>query len=85
VQSAIDRGRQLLGVGREADGLRLNRGIDRDALVVRRAPLWCATAKSLATIAQIGALVRGGMLEALLAGELEIRVVDPALARLFIG
>jgi hypothetical protein len=40
----------------------------------------------LAPMAQIGALMREAMLEELLAGEvLEIGVVDPALAHLFIG
>ena len=37
-------------------------------------------------MAQVGAFVRERMLEELLAGEvLEVRVVDPALAYLFIG
>src|SRR5262245_29087627 len=43
-------------------------------------------AEALPPMAQVGAFVRERMLEELLAGEvLEVRVVDPALAYLFIG
>lgn len=43
-------------------------------------------AEPLAPMAQAGALVREGVLEKLLAGEvLEIRVIDPALANAFVG
>src|SRR5215218_644330 len=45
-----------------------------------------SVAEPLAPMAQVRALVREGVLEKLLAGEeLEIRVVDPALAHTFIG
>jgi hypothetical protein len=66
--------------------------------LLRKAPAPCATphalgqqqlqllAEPLAPVAQIRALVREGVLEELLAGEvLEIRVVDPALAHSLVG
>jgi hypothetical protein len=70
--------------------------VTRARSLVRSAPLWCATrrlsasnsssllAQPLPPVAEIGALVREGVLEELLAGEvLEVRIVDPALAHAF--
>ena len=43
-------------------------------------------AQPLPPVAEVGALVREGVLEELLAGEvLEVRIVDPALADAFVG
>ena len=43
-------------------------------------------AQAPAPVAEVGALVREGVLEALFAGEvLEVRIVDPALADTFVG
>src|SRR5215475_15041958 len=96
----LDRRMQQLGVGREGDGLGLHRGVDRDPLEVvgpQRAGLMRNSlalgqqklelvAKALPPMAQVGAFVREHMLEELLAGEvLEVWVVDPALAYLFVG
>jgi hypothetical protein len=65
--------------------------------LLRKAPAPCATgrlstssrelvAEPLAPAAQIAPLVREGMLEEFLAGEvLEIRVMDPALADALVG
>ena len=79
----LDRGVQQLGVGREADGLGLHRGVDRDPLEVlgaQRAGLvrdpqalgqqqLQLVAEPLPPMAEVGALVREGVLEELLAGE----------------
>jgi len=96
----LDRRVQQLGIGREADGLRLHGGIDRDPLEVlaaQRAGLvrhpqafgqqqLQLVAKPLAPVAQVRALVRERVPKKLFAGEvLEIRVVDPALADPLIG
>ena len=95
-----DRGMQELGIGRKGDGLRLHRGVDGDSLEVFAAQgagtvrhpqalgqqQLQLVAEPLAPVAQIAALVREGMLEELLAGEiLEIRVMDPALAYTLVG
>ena len=96
----LDRRMQQLGIGRKGDGLRLHCGVDRDPLKVVAAqgagavrhpqalgqqPLQLV-AEPLAPVAQIAPLVREGMLEELLAGEvLEIRVMDPALAHPLVG
>jgi hypothetical protein len=95
-----DRRMQELGVGREGDRLRLDGGVHSDALEVLRAQRarvmrhaqalgqkqFELVAEPLAPVAQVRALMREGVLEKLLAGEvLEIRVVDPALADLFVG
>jgi hypothetical protein len=99
VQSS-DRRMQQLGIGWEGDRLRLHCGVDRDPLEVVAAQGTGAVrypqalgqqqlqlvAKPLAPMAQVRALVREDMLEKLLAGEeLEIRVVDPALAHPLVG
>ena len=91
---------QQLGIGRKGDGLRLHRGVDRDPLEVLAAQCTGLVrhpqalgqqqlqlvAEPLAPMAQVRALVREGMLKELFAGEeLEIRVVDPALAHPLIG
>ena len=91
---------QQLGIGRKGDGLRLHRGVDRDPLEVLAAQRAGAVrhpqalgqqqlqpvAEPLAPMAQVRALVREGVLEKLFAGEeLEIRVVDPALAHPLVG
>ena len=96
----LDRRMQQLGIGRKGGGLWLHRGIDRDPLEVlaaQRAGLvrhpqalgqqqLQLVAKPLAPMAQVRALVREGVLEKLFTGEeLEIRVVDPALAHPLIG
>ena len=90
---------QQLGVGREAHRLRLHRGVDRDPLEVlgaQRTRLMREAqalgeqkgklvAEPLAPVRQVRALMREGVLEELLPGEvLEIGVVDPALAHLFV-
>ena len=95
-----DRRMQELGVGRERDRLRLHGRVRGDALEVLRAERARVmrhaqalgqkqielVAEPLAPVAQVRALVRECMLEKLLPGEvLEIRVVDPALADLFVG
>jgi hypothetical protein len=96
---APDGGVQQLGVGWEADVLRLHRGVDRDSLKVM-APQRAAGMRHPQTLgqkqlqsvneplppmAQVGALVRELMLEELLPGEeLKVRVIDPALAHAFI-
>src|SRR4029453_4096415 len=96
----LDRGMQQLGVGRKRDGLGLHGGVDRDPLEGPRAqraglvrdpqalgqqklePL----AEALPPMAQVEALVREGVLEELLAGEvLEIGVIDPTLTHLLVG
>src|SRR2546429_3461672 len=72
--------------------------VTRAKSFVRSAPLSCATRKlsarrsssllpkALAPMAQVRALVRKLVLEELLSSEvLEIRVIDPALARTFVG
>ena len=78
-----DRRVQQPGVGREADRLRLHRGVDRDPLEVLRAqrPALMGdpqalgqeklqfVAEPLAPMAQVRALVREGMLEELFPGE----------------
>ena len=96
----LDRRVQQLGVGREGDVLGLHRGVDRDPRQVpgpQRAALVRhpqalgqqqveLVAQPLAPMAEVGALVREGVLEELLAGEvLEVRVVDPALADALVG
>jgi hypothetical protein len=97
---APDRGVQQFGVGREADVLGLHRGINRDPLKVlaaQRPALVCHpqalrqqqfqfVTEPLAPMAQVGALVRELMLEELFPSkELEIGVIDPALAHAFVG
>jgi hypothetical protein len=98
VQS-LDRRVQQLGVGWEADGLGLHRGVDRDPLKVpgpqrstfvgdpqalSQQPLQLV-AQPLAPVAQIRALMRKLVLEELLAGEvLEIRIMNPALTDAFV-
>jgi hypothetical protein len=91
---------QKLGVGREGDGLGLHRGIDRDPLKVlapqrparMRHPQALGqqqlqpVAEPFPPMAQVRAFMRELMLEKLLAGEeLEIGVIDPALAHGFVG
>src|SRR5437762_10852012 len=86
--------------GREGDVLGLHGGIDRDprqilrpqrpALVRHPQALgeekFQLVAEALAPMAQVRALVRKLVLEELLSSEvLEIRVIDPALARTFVG
>lgn len=75
-----DRRMQQLGVGREGDGLRLHRGVDRDPFEVVAAQGAGAVrhpqalgqqqlqllAEPLAPVAQVRALVREGVLEELL-------------------
>ncbi len=95
----LDRRMQELGVGRKRNGLGLHRGVHGDASKVvglQRADLvrnpqtlgqqqLQLVAEPVAPMAQVRALVREDMLEELRAGEvLEIGVVDPALAHLFI-
>ena len=90
----LDRRVQQLGVGREGDVLGLHRGVDRDPRQVAGAQRAGAVrhpqalgqqqiqlvAEPLPPVAQVRALVREGVLEELLAGEvLEVRIVDPAL------
>src|SRR5579863_2625883 len=94
-----DRGMQELGIGRKADGLWLHRGVDGDPLEILAAQCaglmrhpqalgqqqLQLVAEPLAPMAQVRTLVRESVLEELFAGEeLEIRVVDPALACPFI-
>jgi hypothetical protein len=96
----LDRGVEKLGVGREGDVLGLHRGVDRDPRQVaglQRAAGVCHpqalgqkqfqfVAEPLPPVAQVGALVREGMLEELFPGEvLEIRIIDPAFAHAFVG
>ena len=91
---------QQLGIGREGDGLGLYGGVHRDALEVagaQRTGLVRHTQalgqqqlqlapEALPSMAQVGALVREGVLEELLAGEvLEIGVIDPTLTHLLVG
>ncbi len=91
---------QELGVGREGDGLGLHGGVDRDAgQVVAAQRAGCmrdpqalgqqklqSLAEPGAPMAQVGTLVRENVLEELFPGEeLEIGVVDPALAHRFVG
>src|SRR5256886_5875320 len=98
--SPLDRGVQKLRIGREGDVLGLHGGIDRDprqilrpqrpALVRHPQALgeekFQRVAEALAPMAQVRALVRKLVLEELLSSEvLEIRVIDPALARTFVG
>src|SRR5437762_7949662 len=86
--------------GREGDVLGLHGGIDRDprqilrpqrpALVRHPQALgeekFQLVAEALAPMAQVRALVRKLVLEELLSSKvLEIRVIDPALARTFVG
>ena len=95
-----DRRVQQSGVGWEADRLGLHGGVDRDPLEVLRAQRPTVMgdpqalgqkkleliAEALAPMAQVRTLVRKGMLEELFPGEvLEIRIIDPAIAHLFIG
>ena len=99
VQS-LDRRVQQLGIGRERDGLGLNRGVDRDPLEIsgpQRTALVSnpqafgqqqlkLVAQPLAPMAQVRAFVRELVLEELLPGEvLKIRVMDPALADALVG
>ena len=97
---ALDRRMQQLGVGRQGDVLGLHRGVDRNprqvpgpqrpglmrhAQALGQEQLQLAS-KPLAPMAQVRALVREVVLEELFAGEeLEIRVIDPALAHAFVG
>lgn len=91
---------QELGIGRKADGLRLHRGVDRDPLEVLAAQRtglvrhpqalgqqqFQLVAEPLAPMAQVRTLVGEDVLEELFAGEeLEIGVVDSALAHALIG
>jgi hypothetical protein len=63
---------------RRANAVRHPQALDQQPLQL--------VAEPLAPAAQIAALVREGMLEELLAGEvLEIRVMDPALAHSLVG
>ena len=86
-----------LGIGREADVFGLHRGVDRDPLEVLAAQCPAGmrhpqalgqqqlqfAAEPLTPMAQVGALMRELVLEKLFPGEeLEIGIVDPALARL---
>jgi hypothetical protein len=95
----LDRRMQELGVGRERNGLGLHRGVHGDASKIVgpqcaglvRNPQTLGqqqlqlVAEPVAPMAQVRALVREDMLEELRPGEvLEIGVVDPALAHLFI-
>ena len=95
----LDGGVDQLGIGRERDVLGLHCGVDGDArqlpgaqrATVVRHPQRLGQqqleliAQALAPVAQPRALVRELVLEELLAGkELEVRVVDPALADLLI-
>ena len=97
---APDRRMQQLGVGREADGLGLHRGIHRHPLKLARAQRaglmrhpqalgqqpFQPVAETLPPMAEVAPLVREPMLEELFAGKiLEIRIVDPALAYPLIG
>jgi hypothetical protein len=97
---AFDRRVQQLGIGREGDVLGLHRGVDRDPRQVLapqrpagvRHPQTLGqkqfqlVAEPLPPMAQVGAFMRELMLEELLAGEeLEIGVIDPAVAHAFIG
>src|SRR6516164_3769035 len=84
---------QQLGIGRKGDGLRLNRGVDRDALEVlaaQRAGLvrhpqalgqqeLQLVAEPLAPMAQVASLVREVMLEKLFASE-ELEMSTPPRA-----
>ena len=96
---AFDRRVQQLGVGREADVLGLHRGVDRDPLEVlaaQRPARVChpqalgqkqfqLVAEPLPPMAQVGAFMWELMLEKLFPGEeLEVWVVDPALAHTFV-
>jgi hypothetical protein len=97
---ALDRRMQQLGVGREGNVLGLHRGVDRDPSQVL-APQRAAgmrhpqalgqqqlqlVAEPLSPMAQVRAFVRELVLEKLFPGEeLEIGVVDPALAHAFVG
>ena len=89
-----------LGVGWEGDGLGLHGGVRCHPLevagaqrtgLVRQAQALSQQqlelgSEPLSPMAQVGSLVREFALEELLTGEvLEIRVVDPALARAFVG
>jgi hypothetical protein len=88
----LDRRMQQLGVGREGDGLWLYRGVDRDPLEVAAAQGAGAVrhlqalgqqqlqllAEPLAPVAQVRALVREGVLEELLAGEVLERSHTPS-------
>ena len=95
----LDRGVQQLGVGWEGNVLGLHRGVNRDprqisgpqrAALVRHPQALGQQQLELAAqpippVAEIGALVREGVLEERLAGEvLEVRIVDPALAHAFV-
>ena len=95
-----DRRIEELGVGREGDRLGLHDRVHRDPLEVLHAQragrmrdpqalgeqeLQLA-AEPLAPMREVRALVRKGVLEELLSGEvLEIGVAHPALAHLFVG
>jgi hypothetical protein len=91
---------QQLGIGREGDGLGLDRGVHRDALEIARAQ--CArvvghslalsqqklqpVTEALAPMAQVRALMRECVMKKRLAGEvLEIGIMDPALAHALVG
>src|SRR6516225_12372689 len=81
---------QQLGIGRKGDGLRLNRGVDRDALEVLTAQRagfvghpqalgqqeLQLVAEPLAPMAQVASLVREVMLEKLFASE-ELEISTP--------
>jgi hypothetical protein len=96
----LDRRVQQLGVGREGDVLGLHRGVDRDprqipgaqrSAVVRHPQALGQqqvqlVAQALPPVAEVGALVRAGVLEERLAGEvLEVRIVDPTLTDALVG
>ena len=95
----LDGGMHELGVGREGDVLGLHGGVDRDADQIARAQRSARVrhaqalgqqqlelvTQSLTPVAQPRALVREGVLEELLASkELEVWVLDPTLAHLFV-
>ena len=98
--AAFDRRMQQLGVGWKGDVLGLHRGVDRDPRQVP-APQGPArmrhpqalgqkqfqlVAEPLPPMAQVGAFMGELVLEKLFPGEeLEVWVVDPALAHAFIG
>src|SRR5256886_16931334 len=98
--SPLNRGVQKLRIGREGDVLGLHGGIDRDprqilrpqrpALVRHPQALgeekFQLVAEALAPMAQVRALVRQLVLEELLSRAVrEIRGIDRALARTFVG
>ena len=96
----LDRLQHQLGVGGVRDVLRLHRGVHGDALEIvrlQRAELMRHSqalsqqrielvADPLASVAHPRALMRKGVLEERLAGEvLEVGIVEPALAYPFVG